>query len=49
MRNGNKACTLVTDFEQYNLDANVLAEELRKRCASSTAGLSSTKLNYIRH
>lgn len=38
IRQGRKACTLITGFEGYGLDADDLAEELRKVCASSTAG-----------
>ncbi|EMD35171.1 hypothetical protein CERSUDRAFT_97094 [Gelatoporia subvermispora B] len=37
IRQGRKACTLVTGFEPYKLDAQDLAEELRKLCASSTS------------
>ena len=39
VRQGRKACTLVTGFEPYHLDAEDLAEELRKICASSTSGV----------
>lgn len=39
MRQGRKACTLVTGFEPYHLNAEDLAEELRKICASSTSGV----------
>ena len=38
VRQGRKACTLVTGFEPYHLNAEDLAEELRKICASSTSG-----------
>lgn len=38
MRQGRKAATLITGFEGYGLVADDLAEELRKVCASSTAG-----------
>ena len=38
LRQGRKAATLVTGFEQYLLKADDLAEELRKLCASSTSG-----------
>ncbi|KZT69432.1 hypothetical protein DAEQUDRAFT_726734 [Daedalea quercina L-15889] len=37
VRQGRKACTLVTGFETYFLDAEDLAEELRRICASSTS------------
>ncbi|EIN05784.1 hypothetical protein PUNSTDRAFT_91371 [Punctularia strigosozonata HHB-11173 SS5] len=37
IRQGRKACTLITGFEPFLLDADELAEELRKSCASSTA------------
>ncbi|KLO16572.1 hypothetical protein SCHPADRAFT_823044 [Schizopora paradoxa] len=37
MRQGRKACTLVTNFEPFLLVAESLADELRKLCASSTA------------
>ncbi|PCH42981.1 putative eukaryotic translation initiation factor eIF1/SUI1 [Wolfiporia cocos MD-104 SS10] len=37
IRQGRKACTLLTGFEPYMLDAEELAEELRKICASSTS------------
>jgi len=36
IRQGRKACTLITGFEPYGLNANELAEELRKLCASAT-------------
>lgn len=39
VRQGRKACTLVSGFEPYNLSAEYLAEELRKICASSTSGV----------
>ncbi|KAH9915323.1 uncharacterized protein B0H18DRAFT_886092 [Fomitopsis serialis] len=37
IRQGRKACTLVTGFEPYFLSAEDLAEELRRVCASSTS------------
>ncbi|OCB85854.1 hypothetical protein A7U60_g6985 [Sanghuangporus baumii] len=37
LRQGRKACTLLTQFEPFQLSADVLAEELRKICASSTS------------
>ncbi|KAI0772460.1 eukaryotic translation initiation factor SUI1 family protein [Trametes elegans] len=37
IRQGRKACTLVTGFETYGLQADELAEELRKTCASATS------------
>jgi len=37
MRQGRKACTLLTGFEPYALNPEDLAEELRKLCASSTS------------
>lgn len=39
LRQGRKAATLVTGFEQYLLKADDLAEELRRLCASSTSGI----------
>ena len=36
-RQGNKACTLITGFEPYQLSSETLAEALRVRCASSTS------------
>jgi translation initiation factor 2D len=38
LRQGRKACTLITNFEAFLLDATVLADELQKLCASSTTG-----------
>ena len=38
IRQGRKACTLLTGYEPFGLQADDLAEELRKVCASSTAG-----------
>ncbi|EED83598.1 hypothetical eukaryotic translation initiation factor eIF1/SUI1 [Postia placenta Mad-698-R] len=37
IRQGRKACTLVTGFEAYFLGAEDLADELRKLCASATS------------
>ncbi|KAI0656239.1 eukaryotic translation initiation factor SUI1 family protein [Cubamyces menziesii] len=37
IRQGRKACTLITGFEPFGLQADDLAEELRKMCASSTS------------
>ncbi|KAI0632800.1 eukaryotic translation initiation factor SUI1 family protein [Trametes polyzona] len=37
IRQGRKACTLITGFETFGLQAEELAEELRKVCASSTS------------
>ena len=37
VRQGRKACTLITGFEPYFLIADALAEELRQKCASSTS------------
>jgi len=37
-RQGRKACTFITGFEQYHLSGDALAEALRVRCASSTSG-----------
>ncbi|KAI0370925.1 eukaryotic translation initiation factor SUI1 family protein [Pilatotrama ljubarskyi] len=37
IRQGRKACTLITGFEPFGLQADDLAEELRKACASSTS------------
>ncbi|KAG8739754.1 hypothetical protein FRC11_000566, partial [Ceratobasidium sp. 423] len=36
-RQGRKVVTLITGFEPFRLDPEVLSEELRKRCASSTS------------
>ncbi|KAM5538825.1 hypothetical protein V8D89_007547 [Ganoderma adspersum] len=36
-RQGRKACTLITGYETFGLQANELADELRKTCASSTS------------
>ncbi|KAL5632360.1 hypothetical protein ACGC1H_005357 [Rhizoctonia solani] len=36
-RLGRKVVTLVTGFESFGIDPEVLSEELRKRCASSTS------------
>lgn len=38
IRQGRKAVTLLTGFELFGLDAEELAEELRKLCSSSTTG-----------
>ncbi|TDL26969.1 hypothetical protein BD410DRAFT_783083 [Rickenella mellea] len=37
MRQGRKACTLITNFEAFFLSADDLADELRKLCASATS------------
>ncbi|KAI0298457.1 hypothetical protein B0F90DRAFT_1952301 [Multifurca ochricompacta] len=37
IRQGRKACTLITGFEPYRLSADALADALRVRCASSTS------------
>ncbi|KAI0752119.1 eukaryotic translation initiation factor SUI1 family protein [Fomes fomentarius] len=37
IRQGRKACTLLTGYEPFGLQADDLAEELRKICASSTS------------
>nr|VWO97766.1 N/A [Ganoderma boninense] len=37
VRQGRKACTLITGYETFGLQADELAEELRKSCASSTS------------
>ena len=39
VRQGRKACTLITGYETFGLQADELAEELRKTCASSTSGI----------
>ena len=39
IRQGRKACTLLTGYEPFGLQAEELAEELRKACASSTSGV----------
>jgi translation initiation factor 2D len=38
IRQGRKACTLVTGFEPFQLAADDLADVLRHTCASSTTG-----------
>ncbi len=38
IRQGRKACTLITGYETFGVQADELAEELRKTCASSTSG-----------
>jgi len=37
IRQGRKASTLITNFEPYLLNADFLAEELRRICASATS------------
>ncbi|KZT39203.1 hypothetical protein SISSUDRAFT_1070619 [Sistotremastrum suecicum HHB10207 ss-3] len=37
MRQGRKACTLITGLESWKIDPASLADELRVRCASSTS------------
>ena len=37
MRLGRKACTFITHFEPFHLSADMLAEELRRACASATS------------
>ncbi|TFY76449.1 hypothetical protein EWM64_g7560 [Hericium alpestre] len=37
IRQGRKACTLITGFEQFQLASDAIAEALRARCASATA------------
>ncbi|CCM00967.1 uncharacterized protein FIBRA_03015 [Fibroporia radiculosa] len=37
VRQGRKACTFVTGFEPFKLNADDLADDLRKLCASSTS------------
>ncbi|KAL1937903.1 hypothetical protein VTO73DRAFT_12653 [Trametes versicolor] len=36
IRQGRKACTLITGFEPFGLEAEEIADELRRICASST-------------
>ena len=39
IRQGRKACTLITGFEPFLvIDADTMAEDLRKVCAGSTSG-----------
>jgi len=48
MRQGKRPVTLLTNFEPYGLDAQLLADELRPLCAGSTSGkppLSLPKLS----
>lgn len=47
IRQGRKACTLVTGFEPYFINAEDLAEELRKICASSTSGSYYFYIFYV--
>ena len=46
IRQGRKACTLITGYETFGLQAYELAEELRKTCASSTSGASCLDCPY---
>ena len=39
-RQGRKACTFITGYEPFSMEADELADELRKACASSTSGTS---------
>jgi translation initiation factor 1 (eIF-1/SUI1) len=40
MRQGRKVCTLITGFEPYLVvDAEEMAEDLRRVCAGSTSGM----------
>jgi translation initiation factor 2D len=53
IRQGRKASTLITNFEPYLLNADFLAEELRRICASATSGkplhlsLRNTKMKML--
>lgn len=40
MRQGRKAVSLVTNFEQFGVDADSLAEDMRRTCAAQTSGTS---------
>lgn len=40
VRQGRKVATLVTGFEAFFIEADDLAEELRKRCAGSASSMS---------
>lgn len=46
IRQGRKACTLLTGYEPFGLQADDLAEELRKTCASSTSGASFATFSF---
>ena len=48
IRQGRKAVTLLTGFELFGLDAEELAEELRKLCSSSTTGRLTPHEKYAR-
>jgi translation initiation factor 2D len=49
VRQGRKACTLVSGFELFGLAAPELAERLRVLCASSTSGaFSPLSSAYVR-
>ncbi|KAK7061050.1 hypothetical protein VNI00_000785 [Paramarasmius palmivorus] len=37
IRQGRKACTLITGFEPFHIDAEEMAEDLRKVCAGATS------------
>ena len=37
IRQGRKTCTLITGFEPFKIDSDMLAEELRHVCAGATA------------
>ncbi len=40
VRQGRKACTLITGFEPFLvIDAQEMADELRKTCAGATSGM----------
>lgn len=39
VRQGRKACTLITGLETWKIDPIALADELRVKCASSTSGM----------
>lgn len=40
MRQGRKAVSLVTNFELFGVEADLLSEDLRKLCAAQTSGTS---------
>ena len=49
-RQGRKACTLITGFEPFLVvDAQEMADDLRKTCAGATSGMSATCINVTMH
>jgi translation initiation factor 1 (eIF-1/SUI1) len=46
LRQGRKACTLITGHESFLLSSNAIADVLRSRCASATSGKYLTYGDY---